>query len=293
MIVVDSIHGVASLSTSILVNWEGTRLLLDVGPGTMTEMWRRRLKLRRLSAILISHAHLDHTWGLAPLIWFLKNRGWSRQITIIYPPKADPTVKGLVVASGAAELANLTPLSPEDPPLTLGRLTIQALEASHPIPTNGYLITETPRRLLDTNRLNAEGIPRTLWPALAQGRTAQHQGRTLQPQTYTRTRQRKILYTGDTGPNPSLHTHARNADLLIADATWLHPQWETPDQAPHLTLRQALQLAQQTQAQRLLLTHLTSRIPIQDFQREAAQIQRELNITTLIYLPTAIRIEIP
>jgi len=293
MIVVDAIHGVASLSTSILINWEGTRLLLDAGPGTITEIWRRGLKLRRLTAILISHAHLDHTWGLTPLIWFLKNRGWSHTITVVYPPQAASTIKGLIAASGAAELATPIPLSPEEPPLTLGRLTVKALPAHHPIPTNGYLIAETPRRLLDTNRLASEGVPRSLWPALAQGKTLHHQGRLLQPRTYTHTRQRKILYTGDTGPNPSIHHHALEADLLIADATWLHSQWEPPDQAPHLTLTQALQLAKQTKVRRLLLTHLTSRISIDDFRQEATKIQQELGVTTPVHLPPSAHIEIP
>lgn len=294
MIVVDALHGVASLSTATLVNWEGTRMLLDAGPGTMTEIWRRRLRLRGLAAILLSHEHLDHAYGLADLLWFMDNHGWDSPIRIIYPPAAANTIQGLVKIAGSPDFARLTPLSPGAQGLEIDRLTIQAFAVNHPIPANGYVIAEPAQRGLDTTRLIADGIPQSLWPDLAQGRQVQFQNHPVNAQIYfVQRRQRRVVYTGDTGPVAALIELAHDADLLIADATWIQPQWPNADDAPHLTLRQILEIAQTARVRRLLLTHLTSRVPYRDYQKEIDVLRHEMQLTMPVFLPLEARIEIP
>lgn len=294
MIVVAALHGVASLSTATLINWEGTRLLLDAGPGTMTEIWRRRLSLRRLAAILISHEHLDHAYGLADLLWFIENRGWNTPIRIIYPPAAANTIQDLVKIAGSPDFVRPTPLEAGAQGVEVNHLTIDAFAANHPIPANGYIIAEPAQRGLDTTRLEADGIPQDFWPDLAQGRRVQVQDRPVNPETYfVQRRQRKVVYTGDTGPIAALVELAHNADLLITDATWIEAQWPRADDAPHLTLRQALEVAQAAHVRRLLLTHLTSRIPYHDYQKEIELLRHEMQLSIPVLLPLEARIEIP
>lgn len=277
-----------------MLNWEGTRLILDTGPGTMTEIWRRGLRLRGLAAILLSHGHLDHAYGLADLLWFMDNRGWDAPLQIIYPPAAASTVEGLVKIAGSPNFARLTSLSAGAPGIEINRLTVQAFAANHPIPANGYVIAEPAQRGLDTTRLDADGIPQSLWPALAQGRAVNFQNRPVHAQAYlVQRRRRRIVYTGDTGPVADLVKLARDADLLIADATWIQRQWPNATEAPHLTLRQILEIAQAARVRRLLLTHLTSRVPYSDYQKEIDVLQREMQLTMPVLLPLEARIEIP
>ncbi|HSZ40834.1 MAG TPA: MBL fold metallo-hydrolase [Trebonia sp.] len=64
-----------------------------------------------------------------------------------------------------------------------------------------------------------------------------------------------IAYTGDTGPSPHLTDLARDADVLIAEATY--PEQVPADSARYLSsARQAGQTAAIGQAGRLVLTHL-------------------------------------
>ncbi len=53
------------LRTSVLVETEGKRILLDCGPDFRTQVLHREFK--RLDAILISHEHYDHVGGLDDL----------------------------------------------------------------------------------------------------------------------------------------------------------------------------------------------------------------------------------
>jgi ribonuclease BN (tRNA processing enzyme) len=64
-----------------------------------------------------------------------------------------------------------------------------------------------------------------------------------------------LAYTGDTGPSPEVVELARDADLLVAEATYID---EVPEEdAPYLTsARQAGIQAAQAGVGRLLLTHL-------------------------------------
>lgn len=66
---------------------------------------------------------------------------------------------------------------------------------------------------------------------------------------------RRVAYTGDTGPSPDIPELARDADLLIAEAT--HAEMVPEDIANHLSsARQAGEYAAEARAGRLLLTHL-------------------------------------
>src|SRR5205807_2126096 len=62
-----------------------------------------------------------------------------------------------------------------------------------------------------------------------------------------------FAYTGDTGPDPGIEDIARDADLLITEASWQDGH-EAP-QRYHLTSREAAEHAQRAEARRLLLSH--------------------------------------
>lgn len=66
-----------------------------------------------------------------------------------------------------------------------------------------------------------------------------------------------IAYTGDTGPSPEIVTLARDADLLLAEASYVDDD-DMPDdlQTVLSTARQAGQHAAEANAGRLVLTHL-------------------------------------
>ena len=287
MISVYPLHGVGSLSTSTLIQWEGTRFLLDCGPGTMTEIWRRGLRLRGLSAVLLSHAHLDHLWGLPPLLWFLAQRNWSQELLVLYPSEIDSSVKQMLRISGEPEFVTLHPLSYDSESLQIGRLDVNVFEVNHPSPSCGYIITEQLKPQLDTAKLIAEGIPKSVWSKLAQHQSIHFESRELQSSDYQLPpRLRKLIYTGDTGPTTHLKTTVQNADLLIIDASWIYPQWEPPDEAPHLTLRQVFEIVHQSQVKQILLTHLTTRVSQNEYRKAIDTLQQEFQSSIPVFLPS-------
>ncbi|MDX9721588.1 MAG: MBL fold metallo-hydrolase [Myxococcota bacterium] len=67
---------------SLLVVCDGDAVLLDCGSGCMQRLARAGVAPQELSAILITHAHLDHWGELAALLFALRRPGGHRELPI-------------------------------------------------------------------------------------------------------------------------------------------------------------------------------------------------------------------
>jgi ribonuclease Z len=72
-------------------------------------------------------------------------------------------------------------------------------------------------------------------------------------------RGRKIVYSGDTRPFDGLVKLAKNADLLIHDATLDDSLAERANEEGHSTPSQAAETALKAKAKRLVLNHISAR----------------------------------
>jgi ribonuclease BN (tRNA processing enzyme) len=70
-------------SSGYILELGGERLLLDCGPGTATALDRHVLPAE-LSAVLLSHLHLDHCFDLVVLGKQLVHRGGERRLPSSY-----------------------------------------------------------------------------------------------------------------------------------------------------------------------------------------------------------------
>jgi ribonuclease BN (tRNA processing enzyme) len=68
-------------SGGLWLNLSGTEILIDPGPGCIVQTTKRKLKAEKLSAIIVSHRHLDHSADVNIMVEAmtqggLKHRGW-------------------------------------------------------------------------------------------------------------------------------------------------------------------------------------------------------------------------
>ena len=78
------------------------------------------------------------------------------------------------------------------------------------------------------------------------------------------------MITGDTRPCQATETAARNADLLVHEATFGDEEAERAIETGHSTAREAAQLAQRAGCRRLLLTHFSAR-----YSRDASELDAQ------------------
>jgi ribonuclease BN (tRNA processing enzyme) len=81
---------------------------------------------------------------------------------------------------------------------------------------------------------------------------------------------RTLCYSGDTGPNPELAKAARGADLFLCEASWLEK--DEGIMAPiHLRATEAGAAARDAGVERLMLTHIWPRNPLDQVREETSR----------------------
>lgn len=136
-------------------------LLIDCGEATQHRLWHTPLKLSNLKAVLITHLHGDHCFGLPPLLASLSMQQRTKPLTIIAP---QALIRLLDTYSLVSELYFTYPIEfvsiemMGTHRLMLGSATldIQTMALSHRIASYGFVLTERP---LACPKWTAKGLP--------------------------------------------------------------------------------------------------------------------------------------
>ncbi len=70
------------------LNLSGTQLLVDPGPGCIVQATKRKLNAEKLSAIIVSHRHLDHAADTNVMVEAMTNGGFRRRGQLFLPADA-------------------------------------------------------------------------------------------------------------------------------------------------------------------------------------------------------------
>jgi len=75
-------------SGGLWLNLSGTEILIDPGPGCIVQTTKRKLKADRLSAIILSHRHLDHSADINIMVEAMTQGGFKRHGWLFAPADA-------------------------------------------------------------------------------------------------------------------------------------------------------------------------------------------------------------
>jgi ribonuclease BN (tRNA processing enzyme) len=75
-------------SGGLWLNLSGTEILIDPGPGSIVQSTKRKLNAEKLSAIILSHRHLDHAADVNVMVEAMTNGGFNRHGWLFAPPDA-------------------------------------------------------------------------------------------------------------------------------------------------------------------------------------------------------------
>jgi ribonuclease Z len=137
-------------------------------------------------------------------------------------------------------------------------------ETDHRTPSVGWALVEDPRPgRFHPERAEALGVPKgPLYRALQLGTDVTLPGgRTVRPDEVVEParRGRRVVFSGDTRPCQGTVEAARAADLLVHDCTFGDAEQPRAEETMHSTAREAARVARDAAAQRLVLTHLSTR----------------------------------
>jgi ribonuclease BN (tRNA processing enzyme) len=137
-----------------LVEGNGSRVLLDIGPGVVAQLLIRHHP-DELDAVVVSHMHADHMLDLVTLryVYPWRARPHDQRLRVVMPPGSADQLLDLARGVGSARHFEETfRLSEHDGSgmIACGNLRIQPVETQHYIPCWGFRIEADGRRLAYT-----------------------------------------------------------------------------------------------------------------------------------------------
>lgn len=239
--------------------------LFDCGEGTQHQILRSDVRLSQITRIFVTHMHGDHIYGLMGLLASSGLAGNPSRVDIYGPPKLNDYLRacGRYSQTHFSYPVKVHTVQPgvvfEDE-----SYTVQCLPLTHRVPAFGYRVSEKdkPGRF-DVEKATQMGIPSgPLFGQLKRGEPVTlPNGRVVlgtelcgEPQPG-----RSFVYCTDTIYCENAVELARDADVLVHEATFAHHDAELAYQRLHSTSTMAAQVALSAGVKQLVMTHFSPR----------------------------------
>lgn len=256
------------LSATLL--WrEGRALLFDCGEGTQFRLADAGVSGSRIDAILITHLHGDHCFGLPGLLSTMNLQQRTEPLAIVGPVGLAEMLHGLpglardhltfpVVHTALEEGLD------EEVVLDRPAYRVVARPIEHRIFAVGYRYEEKPRPgKLDVEKARALGMTdfRDYRRVKAGEPVTLPDGRVVQPEEVVGPSKPGVsfAYVFDTRPCENGRRLAEGVDLLYHEATFGSEYARNAVQTAHTTAAEAAEIARAAGARRLLLGHFSAR----------------------------------
>ncbi|MBR9675840.1 ribonuclease Z [Candidatus Woesearchaeota archaeon] len=248
---------------SIYLEREGAGILFDCGEGTQRQMKIAGIKPSKINKIFISHWHGDHVLGIPGLMQTMGANDYNKTLKIYGPAgtkKKITNMFGVFVFDNKIDVEVYDII--KDGVLDDSKdYVVEAYKLEHSIETFGFRFIEKDKVNIDQKKVKKIGIPDG--PLL--GKLQNKQSITFKNKNYsyeelTNTKKgRSIGLISDTGLTKNCFVIAKDADLLISEASHTKTHQEKAEKYYHLTAEQAAQIASQSNANKLILTHFSQR----------------------------------
>ena len=262
--------------SSILISYGSEGILIDCGEGTQRQLKITGIKLTKITKILISHWHGDHVLGLPGLIQSLGASDYNKTLRVYGPKGTKEYFKALTktfvfdrrIELEVNEVKKDKFFENED-------FLLEALPLEHRIPTLGFNFIEKDKRKIDLKRVKKLGIPEgPLLGKLQDGESIVYKNKKIKPEQVTYLEKgKKITIITDSLLCNNCYKLAKNADLLICEATYSSKLEDKGEEYYHMTAKQAAQIANKTNVKKLVLTHFSARYKnTQEIEEDARDI---------------------
>lgn len=278
---------------------DGSILLFDCGDGTQFRLKKAGIRHSRIKVILISHLHGDHLLGLFGLLFSMSLARRDTSLTIVGPEALSSIVNAIPGLNPSAlsfriHYVKLKEGFEHEEVYRENQLCVTARPLDHGAFCIGYRVTKYgPKKKIDVERARMLGINNSeQFRSLAKGKSVLTRGGqvvTSKEVEDTSRLQAIFAYVTDTRPCAGALELAKEANLLLHEATFSQEHAARAWSTGHTTAAGAASVAIEAGVKNLLLTHFSSRYSDLSVLEEEARaifrdsaIAREYNVYDIL-----------
>jgi ribonuclease Z len=248
--------------------------MFDCGEGTQQQILRSPVRSSKLEKIFITHLHGDHIYGIPGLLTSRSYQGGDTPLTVYGPEGTELYIRTVLDVSQAHLTYDLKIIefAPKEQELLFEDkdFSVYVAPLVHRVNSYGFRIAEKPQQgSLHADKLKALGISSgPLLGKIKQGMDiVMDNGKVLKAMDFIGPPipGRIVTILGDTQPCLFSQQLARDADVLVHEATFAEEKKQLAVAYDHSTSIDAARTARDAGAQALILTHISSR-----YQKEEA-----------------------
>lgn len=250
-----------------IVEIRGKAFMVDCGEGAQIQLRRSRVAFSKIQAVLITHLHGDHCFGLIGMLSTFGLLGRTAPLHIYAPVELDDMLSRQLklfchdfdysIVFHAVDTTTQSVIYEDK------SLTIESIPLHHRMPCAGFLFREKKglphirRDMIDFYQIPISQINNIKAGAdwtTTDGEYIEN-SRLVTPAEEPRS----YAYCSDTSYLPSLATQLQGVTLLYHEATYADDMLQNAEKYCHTTARQAGMLAKASEVGTLLLGHYSSR----------------------------------
>lgn len=253
--------------SAFLLSIENESFLIDCGEGTQYRLLEHKVKSSRIRHIFISHLHGDHYFGLIGLLssWNLNQR---KESLTIFAPRGLAEILTIQFKHSDTKLNfKITFVETEtekiDSILETNLVTVETIPLHHRIPCCGFLFrSKASKRKILAEKL-PDNFPIPYIKMLKDGLDVSDElsGEVYLNHEYTTVGSvsKSFAYCSDTAYNELKIKQLQNIDTIYHEATFTESELKRAEQTNHSTAKQAASIANQINANQLVIGHYSSR----------------------------------
>ncbi|MEK6847975.1 MAG: ribonuclease Z [Nanoarchaeota archaeon] len=246
---------------AFFLSYANEGILVDCGEGTQIQFRKARLNPGKITKILVTHRHGDHTFGLPGLFRTLAMSDYKKKLIIYGPKGIKKVIDGIFQAFGSTTEYQIEVKEASGKFFETKDFFLEAEKMIHGQKCNAYSFNLKGKIRIDKKKIQRLKIREGKHlQQLKKGKDIFYNGKKYRAKDLVfMEKGKKISFVLDTSMNDKIIPFVKNSDALICESGFGEELSEKAKEYQHLTASQAGEIARKAMVKSLYLVHISER----------------------------------